>query len=197
MGQQCEDAFVPILPQKEGLRGIIEKKQKEALTLLQNMSTHRVDTRDTKQSWPLLPQTVARLNKDFKISLLHCYCVKICKSNLINADRMSAIESADRLKTLMNVFPSDFQVMQLQSTEFKQYMFAHSHFSEKQTDFLDDYLFANLEEGHLNSLFTIPSIKSLFQTDSLTYKDKETFDRSVFEATASALAFDTKHLERN
>lgn len=83
---------------KEFLRGRMEKKQKENLHTLQTLVTHLLESRDIKQEWPLLPQTVARLNKDYKISLLHCYCAKIIKLNLMKAYQVSAMEHSQRLK---------------------------------------------------------------------------------------------------
>ena len=92
------------------------------------MTTQRMDSRDLKQSWPLLNQTIARLNKDYRLSLLHCYCAKICKTNLVLAERFSSIENSERLKTLMNIFPNDKEedlvhILQLQTTEMKDYMY--------------------------------------------------------------------------
>ena len=101
------------MPLKEFQRGRIEKRQKEGLAHLQAMMTHRYDARDGKVSWPLLPHTIARLNKDFRMNLLHCYCTMICKQNLVLAEKVTALDNAERLTSLMNVFPRDLQALRL------------------------------------------------------------------------------------
>jgi hypothetical protein len=60
---------------KEFLRNRIEKKQKEYLTMVQSIAILRIDGREIKQGgWPLNHATVQRLNRDYRMSLMHCYC---------------------------------------------------------------------------------------------------------------------------
>lgn len=54
-----------------------------------------------------------------------------------------------------------------------------------------------METGELNSIYTIPSVKTLIGIDSLTYLDKEIFEKSIFEQLGDHLEFDFKHLKKN
>jgi hypothetical protein len=120
----AEHLFIPLMPIKEALRGRIEKKQKEMLAQLSQVqvTVNEASGKDAKIYASLHTQTIAKLNKDYRIALVHCYCTQVCKLNLLNALRVSTIEQSSRLKLLMNIFPPSQTILHIQANEPKDYL---------------------------------------------------------------------------
>ena len=91
-----------------------------------------------------------------------------------------------KIKRFMNVFPKEIHVMKMQKSEQYDFMHKKGHFSpSNHSTFEDSYLYSNFEDGFLNSMITIPSIKTLITLESMTFEDKRTFEKSIFDQIES------------
>ena len=101
--------------------------------------------------------SIARLMRDYKISLLHCFCASVCKSNLVQACRTDALGMQSLFRGYMNLFPRDLPLFRLEAAHPKDTLHVHEYY-DQHSDFEEAAYMLNTE---VRSLLTVPSVKTL------------------------------------